>query len=93
MKGFKVGIMNVLEEALLEKIQQLEQRIRALEQITGIYVEPVNTHRLNGGKRSNLSYADIRNLRSICSGLKVEEFCAKFGINEQAFYRAMRRGK
>lgn len=39
------------------------------------------------------SYREIRYVRSLYPGMKVKEFCAKFGISEQAFYWAMRKRK
>ncbi len=44
-------------------------------------------------RSTHRSYGEIRYLRGIYPGMKVKEFCAKFGVDEQAFYRAMRKGK
>jgi hypothetical protein len=40
---------------------------------------------------THMSYRNIRQARSIFPGLPVKEFCAKFGISEQSYYRAMRK--
>jgi hypothetical protein len=40
---------------------------------------------------SRRSYAEIKYLRGIYPGLQVKEFCVKFGISEQQYYRAMRK--
>ena len=42
---------------------------------------------------THMSYRDIRYARSIYPGLTVKEFCSKFDISDQSFYRAMRKGK
>jgi hypothetical protein len=42
---------------------------------------------------THMSYRDVRYARSLYPGLPVKEFCAKFGISEQSYYRAMRKGK
>lgn len=48
---------------------------------------------MSGVSERPRTYGEIRYLRSVYPGMPVKDFCTKFGISEQSYYRAMRKGR